>query len=211
MSTYDQLLRETRSLIGTDVRTRFKIAELLTQLCAMKSAAEVAEDVSMKLTEVENFTRTAKFWGRTRIRNGPQGAQADWALYQRTACTRNLTEEQRTDVKAHAHDERGPLGVRYRIDRHIGLNQKAERAEYEKARRERTPGTSEHLRKAIAAEVQKGVAQDLRNLVQGAEVAIQNAADYLDRLGTLSEEDAEELVKPALLLIEQLQRLDVLR
>lgn len=76
---YSELLARTFLLIRQDVETKFRIANLVTEMVALTSVSRVSRDTRLARWNIEKMIRVAAYWDGIRIESG------SWTDYVRIA------------------------------------------------------------------------------------------------------------------------------
>lgn len=96
--SYEALLTRVRQLFATDVETRFEMAKIFSKMLKYKSADEIAVDTDMSPGGVARIARVAEFWGDVRI--APDGKKiAPWFVYDRVAFDTLMSDEHKQSIK----------------------------------------------------------------------------------------------------------------
>lgn len=223
--SYTELLRRVRTLFGRDVETRFEMAVIFGKMLKHKSAEDIAADTDISPGGITRIARVAEFWGSVRIK--PDGAgkrPAPWFLYDQIACDPVIPD----DVKEAARRAAPTKGLTYvrglltqARDEHVKEMNKmlrgnaAPRATAPRSRKKVVVrGSNVGAAAALGAgsTSASGVTDvvdeaDGLHYVEQAIDAINDAITNLDRLESLSEEDAHIVRAKIDALVKHLLRL----
>lgn len=220
--SYTELLRRVRTLFGRDVETRFEMAVIFGKMLQHKSAEDIAADTDMPPGSITRIARVAEFWGSVRIKPDGVGKRpAPWFLYDQIAYDPVIPDDVKENVRRSA-PTKGLTYVRGLLaqarDEHVKEMNKMLRGNV-------TPRTTApRLRKKVAsrgdnvgAAVALGAGSttvgdvvdeaDGLHYVEQAIDAINDAITNLDRLESLSENDARIVRTKIDALVKHLLRL----